>query len=171
MCKGGGFVKMLLKYLLILRITDFITKKGFILLLIVFLVGCNSEDAVPYIEQGFTGEIGSIEGVVQREERIQNRQLVAAEDIVLVTYEVKPQFRVQKQRVERELKEQLEKAYPSLQFVVSGDFKLHYEAQQLAKKKENDSSEEEVDKEADKETQNKIKKEIEQLKELAEEET
>jgi len=158
---------MLLKYLLILRNTDFLIKKGFILLLIVFLVGCNSEDAVPYIEQGFTGEIGSIEGVVQREERIQNRQLVAAEDIVLVTYEVKPEFRVQKQRVERELKEQLEKAYPSLQFVVSGDFKLHYEAQQLAKKEKNDSSEDE----ADKETQNKIKKEIEQLKQLAEEET
>lgn len=137
------------------------------LALLFLLVGCNAEDATPLIEPNFSGEISGIETMMQQEERIQKRQLVAAENIVLVTYELKPAFRIQKQRVERELKKQLEEAYPSLQFVVSGDFKLHYEAQQLAKKERDD--EEKSTEKSDQETN--VKKAIEQLKKLAEEET
>lgn len=137
------------------------------LALLFLLVGCNSEDTTPFIEQGFAEDIASIESIVNKEERIQKRQIVAAEDMVLVTYEMKPAFRVQKQRVERDLKKALEKAYPSLQFVVSGDFKLHYEAQQLAKKGLASSTKEQ----GESTEKQSVKKEIEQLKKLAEEET
>lgn len=144
-----------------------VVKKWIGLALVFLLVGCNADEAAPSVAQDFTGNISEIEATVKKEERIQARQLVAAEDTVLVTYEVKPQYRVLKQQVEKDLQEQLEKAYPTLQFVVSGDFKLHYEARQLAKKEQKQSTK----KEADPTEEKSIKKEIEQLKKLAEEET
>lgn len=119
------------------------------------------------MEQSFAEDFEGIESIVKKEERIQQRQLVAAQDMVLVTYDVKPTHRIQKQSIESELKKELEEAYPTVNFVVSGDFKLHYEAQKLAKKQKSEGSKDEKDA---KEEQS-IKKEIEQLEKLSEEET
>lgn len=124
------------------------------LVLLFLLAGCNGEDAEPFVQTEFKEEVSGVQSIVAKDERIQKRQLVAADDTVLVTYEVKPAYRIQKEHVERDLQKALQKAYPTLKFVVSGDFKLHYEAQQLAKKEPKS-----------------VKKKIEQLKKLAEEET
>ena len=160
--------------------------KRFIGLIVVsILAGC-SADAEPktFVEDGFQGAIADVEDVIQKEDKIKNTQIVAAADMVLVTYEVKPWYRVQKQKIEKSLKKKLEKKNSELQFVVSGDFKMHYEAKRLAKEQGDVKDEEKKDIEDEYFQQQKsdkhknksskkseVQKAIEDLKELSEEET
>lgn len=129
-------------------------KKYIIGLFLLLLVGCSGEQTANVrFHTDFLSDQEAIKKIVQDEKKIINTNLIGTEQWVLVTYEVLPQYRIQKSKIETDLTKKLKKEFPEGNFLVSGDFKIHYESNKI------------ID-----EDEKKVKKSIIKLKNLSEEE-
>ena len=121
------------------------------------LVGCGDtkEKLSTFYATHDDEKANKVEDVLQQEKDIDHANIIFIEDKILVAMQVKPWLRYKKQKIEKRIEEDLQKEFPNADLIVSTDFKLHWESQKLI---------EENDKE-------KLSDEVDQLKELAKEET
>lgn len=129
--------------------------KKYIVILLLLLVGCSGEQTANVrFHTDFLSDQEAIKKIVKDEKKIVNANVIGTEQWVLVTYEVLPQYRIQKSKIETDLTKKLKKEFPEGNFLVSGDFKIYYESKKILD-----------------EDEKKVKKSIIKLKNLYEEET
>lgn len=127
-----------------------------VLIMAVFLVGCNEEAKVEQKQVSHSGnELAEIEQLLIKEKAIDKAAVIAVEDEFMVAIQLKPWLNYKKRSLESDLKKKLEKIVPKKKLAVSTDFKLYHESKKLLKQK--DAKE--------------AKKDLEKMKKLMEEET
>ena len=127
-----------------------------VLIMAVFLVGCNEEAKVERKQISNSGdELGKIEQLLIKEKAIDKATIIAIEDEFMVAIRLKPWLNYKKRGLESDLKKKLEKIVPKEKIAVSSDFKLYHESKKLLKK----------------ENTKEAKKDLEKMKKLMEEET
>lgn len=131
-------------------------RRVLVLIMAVFLVGCNEEAKVERKQISNSGdELAKIEQLLIKEKAIDKATIIAIEDEFMVAIQLKPWLKYKKSSVESDLKKKLEKIVPKEKIAVSSDFKMYHESKKLIKKEDT----------------KKAKKDLEKMKKLMEEET
>lgn len=122
----------------------------------MILSACNSKENIQtyYATYDEENQIAAKE-VLSKTGKIDEANIIIIDDKMLVAMQVKPSLRLKKQKIEKDIREKLEEAFPELELIVSTDFKLFWESSKLM---------------TEKDTQ-KIREEVDYLKKLSKEET
>ncbi len=131
-------------------------KIAFFICVLILLAGCSAPDEkYTTVANGQEERVQQIEKVLEKHESIEHVNMVVLDEAMLVAIQVKPWSRWKKQKIEQQVKKELEDKFPKEKVTVSTDFKLHWEAGKLKEEKD----------------QKKIRQQVKQLSNLAKEET
>lgn len=119
-----------------------------------FLTACSSDQQIEIYTQS-EEEKQSLEDTLKNTEGIVAGTAIFVEDELLVAIQVNPWLGFKERKVEKKLQKELEEQYPNLNVLVSTDYKLFWESNQLL----------------DEEKKEKLGEEVKKLKDLAKEET
>lgn len=120
----------------------------------VLLTGCNNDRQINVFAQNEEEE-KTVDQILNDTKEVYAGTALFVEDDLLVAIQVNPWIGFKEQKIEKKLQEKLEKQYPTLNVLVSTDYKLFWESNQLMKEADNE----------------KIAEEVKKLKELEKEET
>lgn len=123
--------------------------------IILLLSGCSGSEKGIQIHNGTDEKEEKVQSVLREEDRLTGAVALFHNKDLIVAVSVGTFARFQKAKIEKELKEALEKTYPDLDIVVSADGKMIMETQKLIELEEKEE----------------LGKKIEQLKKLSKEET
>lgn len=113
----------------------------------LLLVGCsNTDEKLTTFYATYDGEKEKqIEEILDKHKDIERANVIFIEDKLLVAMQVKPWKKYKKKSIEKKVEDELKKEYPNLQLIVSADFKLHWESTKLIDKKETKNLREKVE--------------------------
>jgi type IV pilus biogenesis protein CpaD/CtpE len=131
--------------------------KRLLVCLLFLLVGCSEEQELKvFHKEADTEKSEQILKLIEDEEKIEKVNVVSVQDEWLVAVQMKQWLKFNKKEFESSFKKDLEKIIPSDKLIFSTDFKLYHESTKLIKEKYDNK---------------RLKKELDQLKKLMEEET
>lgn len=132
-------------------------RKAFMALsLILLLAGCNDREKV--LTYAMTDNVQNqqeVEKLLEADSAIEQANILVIEDELFVAMQLKPMEKWNRQKIEQDWQKKLEKQFSDSTVNVSADFKMFWESTKLMEEKD----------------QQKMMKELSQLKKLAKEET
>ncbi len=134
-----------------------IRKVGLMMMSIILMLaacGTMNEDSIQ-IYNDTDEDIEEAKQVFENDDRLRKAVVVLHDDELLAGVTVGTFERFRKTKIEKDLKEKLEKAYPEVEVLVSADNKVVIETKKMTKIKD----------------QQQLKKEIKKIKSLSEEQT
>ena len=123
--------------------------------MILMLSGCIRPENVVQIQNETHADDKKVEDIILNDERLVSAVAVFHDDELISGVTVKTFSRFHKEKIEKEIKKDLEKVYPELEITVSADNKIIKETTKLL----------------DEEDQEKLDKKLKKIKSLLEEET
>ena len=131
--------------------------KRLLICVLFLLVGCSEKQELNVLNNESDAEKGEqVLKLIEDEEKIEKANIVSLQDEWLVAVQMKQWLKFNKKEFESSFKKDLEKIIPSDKLIFSTDFKLYHESTKLIKEKYDNK---------------RLKKELDQLKKLMEEET
>lgn len=132
-------------------------RKAFMALsLLLLLAGCNDREKV--LTYAMTDNVQNqqeVEKLLEEDSAIEQANILVIEDELFVAMQLKPMEKWNRQKIEQDWQKKLEKQFSDSTVNVSADFKMFWESTKLMEEKD----------------QQKMMKELSQLKKLAKEET
>lgn len=132
-------------------------RKAFMALsLLLLLAGCNDREKV--LTYAMTDNVQNqqeVEKLLEADSAIEQANILVIEDELFVAMQLKPMEKWNRQKIEQDWQKKLEKQFSDSTVNVSADFKMFWESTKLMEEKD----------------QQKMMKELSQLKKLAKEET
>lgn len=126
--------------------------------LMLLLVGCNDREKVTIYPSTSTDDeqqAQEIKRLIEKSDQVEEANVVFMHNELFVALQLKPLKKWNKQKIENQWKEKLESQYTNQTVHVSTDFKLFWESSKLMEEKDTE----------------KVLDKIQQLKNLAKEET
>lgn len=125
-----------------------------LLCLSFLVVGCSDEHQIHVYGEN-EQENNTLKDTLNETKDIYEATAIFVEDELLVAIQVNPWIGFKEQKIEKKLQKKLKKQYPNLNVLVSTDFKLFWESNQLLEE----------------ENKENIAEKVKKLKDLAKEET
>lgn len=120
----------------------------------LLLAGCSNDKEIDVYVQN-DEEKNSLQDTLNNTEEVYTGNAIFVDDELLVAIQVNPWIGFKERKIEKKLQKKLKKQYPNAKVLVSTDYKIYWETNQLLEEKNKEN----------------ISKKIKKLKELAKEET
>lgn len=122
----------------------------------LLLTGCSSQEKVAIYQSVNDSEKKSeVKEMLEKSKDIEQVNVIFVNDELFVAMQVNPWKGFKKKKIEKKWQKKLEKQYPDLDVLVSGDFKMFWESTKLLEEKD----------------RQKVTDKVDKLKKLAKEET